>query len=246
LLFTIFPAQIFDHLLVKYGITHLSKRQFMHITNKTFTEHDFSEQDLQDAHFENCQFYRCNFNRANLSDAAFIECQFIERGDVDGCQFEYTKLKDASFKHCDLSMAQFRGAQCFGIELRDSQLKGADFVLASFANYITHNTFFCSAYISRCNLSYANFENQRLEKCELFENKWNGANLLGATFKGSDLSRGEFSPEAWGQFDMTECNLCHVDLTGLDIRRVSVAKVTICDWQQEQLLEPLGVVVLPG
>jgi fluoroquinolone resistance protein len=45
---------------------------------------------------------------------------------------------------------------------------------------------------------------------------------------------------------MTECNLCHVDLTGLDIRRVSVAKVTICDWQQEQLLEPLGVVVLPS
>ncbi len=143
-------------------------------------------------------------------------------------------------------MADFKGAQCFGIEFRTCNLKGANFTLANFANYITQNTYFCSAYITGCNLSYANLENQRLEKCDLFENRWNGTNLIGASLKGSDLTRCEFSEDIWGQFVIEECNLCHVDLTGLDPRRVNLKGVTICDWQQEQLLEPLGVIVTPG
>lgn len=218
----------------------------MSIANQTFYEHDFSSQDLQQARFDSCQFVRCDFRRTNLSEASFEHCQFIERGDHEGCQFGYVNLKEASFKECDLSMADFTGAELFGIEIRDSQLKGACFSRARFANYITHNTFFCSAYITRCNLSYADLGDIKLEECELFENRWNGANLVGASFRGSDLTNGEFSQDAWGQFDISGANLSHVDLTGLDIRRVDMANVMICDWQQSQLLENIGVVVVPG
>ncbi|MGF1680315.1 Qnr family pentapeptide repeat protein [Photobacterium minamisatsumaniensis] len=218
----------------------------MLFSKQTFTDHSFSKENLTQATFEDCQFIRCDFTRVDLTETRFDHCQFIERGELDGCLFHYAQLKEASFKACDLSMADFSGAEMFGVEIRDSQLKGTIFSRARFANYITHNTFFCSAFITRCNLSYADFEDIKLEECELFENRWTGANLLGASFKGSDLTNGEFSQEAWGQFDLAGANLSHVDLTGLDLRRVSLENVTICDWQQAQLLETLGLIVLPS
>ena len=140
-------------------------------------------------------------------------------------------------------MSLFTGAECFGIEFRGCNLQGADFNRASFANYITQKIFFCSAYISQCNLSYANLADQRLEKCELYENRWTGCNLVGASLQGSDLSRGEFSQESWSQFNLQHCNLSHVDLTGLDPRQVHLQGVTICSWQQEQLLAPFGLII---
>ncbi|MFT5880771.1 MAG: fluoroquinolone resistance protein [Moritella sp.] len=218
----------------------------MHITDKTFCAEDFSQQDLQAAVFKGCHFYCCNFRSADLTDAEFVDCQFIERGNVTGCDFGYAELKDCSFKNCDLSMTQFNGAQCFGIEFRSCNLKGADFARASFANYVTQKSYFCSAYITQCNLSYANLEDQRIEKCDLYENRWLGANLLGASLQGSDLSRGEFAEDIWGQFALEDCNLSHVDLTGLDPRRVNLKGVTICEWQQEQLLAPFGLIIGVG
>ncbi|MEH6452253.1 MAG: Qnr family pentapeptide repeat protein [Psychromonas sp.] len=215
-------------------------------SNQTFREKDFSKQTLQDVIFENCQFYLCNFSHADLRDAKFIACKFIEAGDNLGCQFSYADLRDASFRQCKLTMANFQGANGFGVEFRDCDLQGASFVKTSFVNQISHTSYFCSAYITGCNLSYTNFEKQCIEKCDLFENRWTGANLQNASFKGSDLSRGEFSSDCWQQFDMQYCDLRNCELLGLDIRRINLNGVKILDWQQEQLLEPLGVIIFPN
>lgn len=212
--------------------------------NEQFRDMDFSRQDLSHAYYEGCQFYSCDFSRANLRDAQFVDCRFIEQGALNGCHFEYSDLRDASFKRCKIALANFKGVNAFGVEFRECDLKGADFELARFSNQINHQLYFCSAYITGCNLSYANFERLCIEKCDLFENKWNGANLQGASFKGSDLSRGSFSADAWAQFHFQESDLCHCDLEGLDPRRIDLTGVKICGWQQEQLLEPLGLVVL--
>jgi fluoroquinolone resistance protein len=96
------------------------------------------------------------------------------------------------------------------------------------------------------NSPYANFAGVRIEKCDLFENRWSGANLQGASFTNSDLSRCEFSEDAWEQFQMQGCDLTHTELNGLNIRRVRLDGVKICDWQQEQLLDSLGVIILPS
>ena len=214
-------------------------------TGKTYIDTNFSGEDLQDARFERCEFYRCDFSRADLTDACFINCRFVETGTSEGCNFSYATLISASFKHCNLSMALFIGARCFGIELRECNLQGADFARASFANYITHKSFFCSAYITESNLSSANLESAKLEKCELMDNRWRGANLLGASMKGSDLSGGEFSQSQWGTFELEGCNLCRVELDGLDPRNVKLEGVMINQWQREQLLAPLGIIVAP-
>jgi fluoroquinolone resistance protein len=70
--------------------------------------------------------------------------------------------------------------------------------------------------------------------------------LHSASLKNSDLSRSEFSEDAWEQFQMQGCDLTHTELNGLNIRRVRLDGVKICDWQQEQLLDSLGVIVLPS
>lgn len=82
-----------------------------------------------------------------------------------------------------------------------------------------------------------------LERCELFENRWIGTHLAGASLKESDLSRGVFSEDVWGQFSLQGANLCHAELDGLDPRKVDTSGIKIAAWQQEQLLEALGIVV---
>ncbi|WP_295894007.1 Qnr family pentapeptide repeat protein [uncultured Vibrio sp.] len=212
--------------------------------DKTFQQHDFSHRDLEGQTFTRCLFFNCSFDRANLRGSKFVDCRFIEPQALEACSFHYANLRDASFTNCMLTMCQFNGADCFGLELRKCDLKGANFQQSNFINRISNSAFFSSVYITGCNLTYSNFERALLEKCDLFENRWNGANLSGASFKGSDLSRGEFSPEQWGTFGMEQADLTHVELEGLDIRRVSMYGVKICDWQQAQLLEPFGLVVL--
>ncbi len=46
--------------------------------------------------------------------------------------------------------------------------------------------YFCSAFISGCNFTYANLSGQCQEKSELFENNRSNTNLSGASFKGAD------------------------------------------------------------
>ncbi|MGD8109297.1 Qnr family pentapeptide repeat protein [Vibrio sp. NTOU-M3] len=218
----------------------------MKTDKQTYEREDFSHQDLEGVCFIQCRFYCCDFSRANLRDAQFINCSFVNSGSIEGCHFQYTDLRDASFKGCQLSMANFSGANCFGIEFRECDLKGASFLKAQFVNQISHHAYFCSAYITCCNLSYTNFERQCIEGCELFENRWIGANLQGASFKNSDLSRSVFSSDSWGDFHLQGCDLSHSELEGLDPRKIDLTGVKICSWQQEQLLEPLGLIVLPG
>ncbi|HCN6743843.1 TPA: Qnr family pentapeptide repeat protein, partial [Escherichia coli] len=146
---------------------------------------------------ENSTFFNCDFSGADLSGTEFIGCQFYDRESQKGCNFSRANLKDAIFKSCDLSMADFRNINALGIEIRHCRAQGSDFRGASFMNMITTRTWFCSAYITNTNLSYANFSKVVLEKCELWENRWMGTQVLGATFSGSDLSGGEFSSFDW-------------------------------------------------
>ncbi|MEI6894617.1 MAG: Qnr family pentapeptide repeat protein [Colwellia sp.] len=213
--------------------------------NEIFNQTDFSHQDLSERSFKGCKFYQCNFDRANLQDSEFVDCSFIEQGDLTGCSFIYSDMRGSSFKNCQLSMANFKGGKCFAVEFIGCDLKGANFLQATFANQVSNRMYFCSAYITACNLSYANLERLCIEKCDLSENKWVGANLQGASLKGSDLSRGVFSSECWSQIQIQDCNLSYAELNGLDPRKIDLSGVKICHWQQEELLEQLGLIVLP-
>ncbi|WP_350305015.1 Qnr family pentapeptide repeat protein [Photorhabdus viridis] len=193
---------------------------------------------------ENGKFLNCDFSRADLSETQFIGCQFYDQERQMGCNFSYAVLKDASFKSCDLSMANFGNANAFGIEIRECRAQGSDFSGTRFMNMISSRVWFCSAYITKSNLSYANFSKVILEKCELWENRWNGANILGANFSGSDLSGGEFAAFDWRTANFTHCNLTNSMLGELDIRSIDLEGVKIDTYQASELMERLGIVVM--
>lgn len=196
------------------------------------------------AKVENATFHNCDFSGADLTGSEFIGCTFYDRDSRLGCRFSRAQLKDASFKSCDLSMTDFRNVSALGIEIRECRAQGADFRGASFMNMITSRSWFCSAYITKSNLSYANFSKVVLEKCELWENRWNGAQILGANFSGSDLSGGEFASFDWRAADFTHCDLTNSELGELDLRNVDLQGVKLDSYQASQLMERLGILVI--
>ncbi|CAI0724714.1 Qnr family pentapeptide repeat protein [Serratia ficaria] len=193
---------------------------------------------------ENGNFINCDFSGADLTGSEFIGCRFYDRESGLGANFSRALLKDASFKSCDLSMADFRNASALGLEIRECRAQGADFRGASFMNMITSRTWFCSAYITKSNLSYANFSKVVLEKCELWENRWNGAQILGASFSGSDMSGGEFSGFDWRAANVTHCDLSNAELGELDLRHTDLQGVKLDSYQAAQLMERLGIAII--
>lgn len=213
-------------------------------TSPVYRNETFSRDHFSGSIVENTQFINCDFSGNDLTDTRFMHCQFYDRESERGCNFSRATLKDASFKHCDLSMNNFRSAQALGIEIAECRAQGSDFRGASFMNMITSKSWFCSAFITKSNLSYANFSKVVLEKCELWENRWVGTNVLGATFSGSDLSGGEFSAFDWRSADFTHCDLTRSVTSELDLRSTDLEGVKLDSAQVSFLVERLGIVVV--
>lgn len=216
----------------------------MNQKTKLYRDADFAKDDLSGMYFDDCCFYNCDFSNANLQDAIFQNCQFIEQGSTLGCRFNYADLREVKMQDCQLSHASFIGAHGLGLELIDCDLKGANFARARFANQISHRKFFCSVKITGCNLSYANFDRQCIEQCDLSDNRWIGCGLQSTSLQGSDLSRGVFSSDCWQSVNITNCDLSEAELNGLNPRHVDLCGVTISRWQQETLLAQLGLIVV--
>lgn len=189
------------------------------------------------------KFYACDFSAADLTDTQFINCHFWHPDKQIGCDFTGAVLKEASFVNCDLTMNTFIKANLFGIEIRDSRAMGCSFSHAIFMNKISPRLWLCSAFITKSNLSYADFSGVILEECELWENCWNGAITTGANFSGSDLSGGDFTNFNWRSADVTNCDLRRSILGELDIRRTNLEGVRIDYEQVAALMEYLGVTV---
>lgn len=192
----------------------------------------------------NGKFLNCDFSGADLTDTQFIGCVFYDEETQLGCSFNRAVLKDTSFKSCDLSLADFRNTQALGLEIRECKVQGANFRGANFMNMISQRTYFCSAFITKSNLSYANFSKVVLEKCELWENRWNGANVLGTSFIGSDLSGGEFNHFDWRSATFNHCNLTGAELGELDIRQVDLEGAQLDSQQIVGLIDRLGIILV--
>lgn len=207
--------------------------------NEKFTTQHFTRRTVEKTCFINCDFSGCD-----LTDSRFVHCQFYDRETEQGCNFSGAILREASFRHCDLTMNNFRSVDALGIEISECRAQGADFRGASFMNMITTKSWFCSAFITKTNLSYANFSKVVLEKCELWENRWVGTHVLGATFSGSDLSGGEFNSFDWRSADFTHCDLTRSVTSELDLRTTDLEGVKLDSAQVCFLVERLGIHVV--
>ncbi|MEX6238228.1 Qnr family pentapeptide repeat protein [Providencia hangzhouensis] len=211
----------------------------------SFVNRQFSRTDFTGEKVKNIHFLNCDFSSADLTDTEFVDCFFYNKDSQVGCDFNRAILKGASFKNCDLSMSNFKNTSALGLEISGCSAQGVDFRGARFVNMITSRSWFCSAYITKTNLSYANLSGVMLERCELWENRWNGTVVSGAVFKGSDLSGGEFLSLDWTSADFSYCNLVNSSLSGLDARRMDLQGVILDNDQVNMLVESLGIIVSP-
>nr|ACG60497.1 Qnr [Stenotrophomonas maltophilia] len=191
------------------------------------------------------QFHKCDFSGADLTGTEFINCSFYDADSRAGCRFNGATLKEASFRSCDISMCHFNFINALGLEISECRAQGADFSNASFMNQITTRSWFCSAFIKKSNLRYANFSRVTLEKCELWENRWDGANVSGASFAGSDLSGGQFEGIDWNSANFTDCDLTNSELGELDLRRTNLRGATLDVQQVALLMQRIGITVVP-
>lgn len=213
------------------------------ITLKKYTEKKIGKNEFSDQVLENIIFDNCDFRSVDLSNTVFKNCIFYNSNTGFGCVFDRANLKNASFQSCDITVCSFKFVDALGLEIVKSKAQGADFSNASFVNKITSRTWFSMAYIKESNLSYANFERAVLEKCELWGNRWNGANFSGASLKGSDLTDCELHEINWSEADFTYCDLRGSSISGLDLRRVNLEGVTIDSLQATHLLSELDITV---
>lgn len=213
-------------------------------TSMVYRNERFTADQFTGCIVENARFINCDFSGCDLKESRFLHCQFYDRESEQGCNFSRATLKDASFKHCDLSMNNFRSVSALGIEISECRAQGTDFRGASFMNMITTKSWFCRAFITKTNLSYANFSKVVLEKCELWENRWVGTSVQGAIFSGSDLSGGEFNSFDWRSADFTHCDLTRSVTSELDLRSTDLEGVKLDSAQVSIMVERLGVIVV--
>lgn len=81
--------------------------------------------------------------------------------------------------------------------------------------------------------------------CELWENRWDGANVSGASFAGSDLSGGQFEGVDWNSANFTDCDLTNSELGELDLRSTNLRGATLDVQQVALLMQRIGITVVP-
>lgn len=208
-----------------------------------YEEEKFSCNQLTGKKIADVKFYACDFSETDLTETQFINCHFWQPDKQIGCDFSGATLKEASFVNCDLTMSTFMNANMFGVEIRECRAMGCNFRRARFMNKISPRLWLCSAFITKSNLSYADFSGTTLEECELWENSWNGTLVAGANFSGSDLSGSDFTNFNWRAADVTNCDLRRSFMGELDIRRTNLEGVKIDYEQVTTLMAYLGITV---
>ncbi|EHE2557475.1 pentapeptide repeat-containing protein [Escherichia coli] len=104
-----------------------------------------------------------------LYETQFINCHFWHPDKQVGCDFSRTTLKEASFVNCDLTMSIFKSADLFGVEIKGCRAMGCNFRQTRLMKKISPRLWMCSAFITKSNLSYADFSGAILEECELWK-----------------------------------------------------------------------------
>ncbi|PHM45225.1 pentapeptide repeat-containing protein [Xenorhabdus miraniensis] len=193
--------------------------------------------------FEFVDFCDSDFGKKNLNEAIFLSCGFFNKDSDSGCSFYGSKIRNAKFINCDLTLCNFAFADLFGAEFTNCRLIGTSFENASFSEQLTRKKYFCSGKIEDSNLSNASLAGLILENCSLRGNRWYETDITKTDFSGADLSDGEFSGIRWSDGNFTGSDLRGASLQGLDIRKVDLSGVRLDAWQISQLASELGIIV---
>lgn len=208
-----------------------------------FEDVDFIDSRLTEVSWSDCHFTNCRFDSAILRDCSFDNCEFYNAEDEQGCSFKFSSFPGTRFTSNDLTMAVFERANLYETCFTRCQLTGVDFRHVSNEKSVSERVWLNDCTIEDCNLSYADLTGARLIDAEMNENRLHHVRLDGVDLTGASLRDCEFHGVEADDLTITNADLRGSQLAGLDIRRLDMQGVRINAFQQQGLLEHIGMIV---
>ena len=187
--------------------------------------------------FEDCKFESCAF------DSAKLKCKFYNAELETGCSFKFTAFPGTSFRQSDLSLCNFSRSNLYRIEMEQCQGTGLDCSYSTVAQDIGSSVTLNSARLVDCNFSYADFTGAWLCEAQLPENRFNHAVFHNANLENAALNDCDLHGIEAKNIVISGADLRGAQISGLDIREIDMTGVRINDYQQQTLLQEIGVVV---
>jgi len=142
-------------------------------------------------------------------------------------------------------MCNFKRANVFQITIDDSRAQGCNFQFANFVNIISRTALFSSAYLTKTDFRYSNFEGVYLQKCDLSESKFVSVIFTRANLEEADLTSTDFAPSEYDGLIIFKADMRNAEIRNIDVRKLDFSGVNIFEWQQAFFVENLGIVVHP-
>jgi len=142
-------------------------------------------------------------------------------------------------------MNNFKRASIFQITIKDSRAQGCNFQFANFVTVISRNALFSSAYLTKTDFRYSNFEGVYLQKCDLSESKFVAVIFTRANLEEADLTSTDFAPKEYDRLSLFKADLRNAEISNIDVRKLDFFGVKIFEWQQAFFIENLGIITYP-
>lgn len=213
--------------------------------NCLISNSDFSTANLDGLRLVNCKIFNCNFEKASIQDAFFEDCEFYDKNTQNGCSFNLVDLKRTEFQRCNISMSTFKRANAFQIVINECRAQGCDFQFTNFSNIISRSALFSSAFLTKTEFRYSNFEGVHLAKCDLSESKFVSTIFSRANLEEANLTNSVFSPSQYDGLSLFKADFRNAELANIDIRKLDFSGVKILEWQQAFFIENLGIITYP-
>ncbi len=226
-----------------FGERHLADAQF---DECTFRDVQLTGPLLQRAEFRNCRFIRCRFASADLRDAIFEHCNFADDGGHIGVQLAFSRLENARFESCEMSFAKFDSCDAYGLELKDSNLRGASIVKVDFTRLFGKKVTRTQATITNCRLQLADLTGISLPDCDLAGTSFREAVLRRADLSNANMMGCDLDNATTTGAMLSRANLRGASLTGMKLDELAAFDgLMISADQQQTLLSELGLDVDP-
>jgi len=176
---------------------------------------DYTTSPLWDEYYR-CTFRDCNFTGVRIGKVLFEQCRF---------------------EHCNLSLLVANNTSWQEVAFYECKMTGT--------NFTASNGFSLSFSFENCLLSYAIFQELKLQgthfaKCMLQEAEFSGANLSGAVFEECDLSRAAFQHTNLEGADFTTARNYTINPNQNRLRKARFSRYGL-----EGLLGSFGIEVVP-
>ncbi|MDO8953354.1 MAG: pentapeptide repeat-containing protein [Gammaproteobacteria bacterium] len=209
-----------------------------HFINNVFASAEFNELKAY-----RCQFINCRFSHANFSYALFDSCSFYDVETDTGPDFSYVNLKFAQFLDCDLTQANFKHTELFGITIKGCKVLAGKFEQANFCNRVSPKVIFAQAEITQSILRFSRFSKVYLAQCNLSENDFTEADFSFANCNESDFSQCVLNEANFSQASLEEAELQGSDISNIDLTGCKLKGLIISSDQAFAFLKLFGIEV---